>query len=56
MKPVMEWFSRVLLIVTIAYTSVFGLIWFLIPMRALASGFLLGGLISLYNSSSFICF
>ncbi|MCQ2010787.1 MAG: ATP synthase subunit I [Sporolactobacillus sp.] len=49
MKPVMEWFSRVLMIVAIIYTSVFGLIWFLIPARALASGFLLGGLISLYN-------
>ncbi|EST12490.1 ATP synthase subunit I [Sporolactobacillus laevolacticus] len=49
MKPVMEWFSRVVLIVAVIYVSVFGLIWFLRPARALASGFLLGGLISLYN-------
>ncbi|MCO7176316.1 ATP synthase subunit I [Sporolactobacillus kofuensis] len=49
MKPVMEWFSRVVLIVTVCYVVVFGLIWFLRPARALASGFLLGGLISLYN-------
>ncbi|GAY77853.1 ATP synthase subunit I [Sporolactobacillus inulinus] len=49
MKSVMEWFSHVLLIITIVYIFLFGLIWFYEPVRALASGFLLGGLISLYN-------
>ncbi|GGL50312.1 hypothetical protein GCM10007968_13170 [Sporolactobacillus putidus] len=45
----MAWSSRVILVAAAVYAGVFGVIWFIRPMRALASGFLLGGLISLYN-------
>lgn len=49
MKQLIAWSSRVILIVSAIYVSTFGLIWFFRPARALASGALLGGLISLYN-------
>lgn len=49
MKQLIAWSSRVMLIVSAVYLVTFGLIWFFKPMRALANGSLLGGLISLYN-------
>ncbi|RYL95125.1 hypothetical protein EWI07_03635 [Sporolactobacillus sp. THM7-4] len=41
--------SRIIFMVSVSYILIFGLIWLLSPMKALAGGFLLGGLISLYN-------
>ncbi|MFT8319186.1 MAG: ATP synthase subunit I [Sporolactobacillus sp.] len=49
MKPLVEWAFPVARIASAIYLVLFGLIWFLTPAKALAAGFLLGGLISLYN-------
>lgn len=49
MAKELAWSYRVILSVYALYVAFFALIWLMTPLKALAGGFLLGGLISLYN-------
>lgn len=49
MAKELAWSYRIILLVYAIYVAFFALIWLTTPLKALAGGFLLGGLISLYN-------